>query len=77
MSPDERYATLSASLTQARKDSGLTQSELAGRLGRRQPYVSKYESRERRLDVVEYLDICRALGVDACNLLAGLEGTHE
>ena len=40
-------------LRQAREDAGLTQVEVAGRLGRPQSYVSKCESGERRVDVIE------------------------
>jgi len=40
-------------LRQARKDAGLTQRDVAGRLGRSQSFVAKAETGERRLDVVE------------------------
>lgn len=40
-------------LRQARKDAGLTQVEVARRLGRTQSFVTKAERGERRLDVVE------------------------
>lgn len=51
-------------LVQARKDAGLTQVELGNRLGQRQTFVSKFELGERRLDVAEFVDICRAIGTD-------------
>ncbi|UVT15543.1 MAG: helix-turn-helix transcriptional regulator [Nitrospira sp.] len=57
----------------ARKDSGLTQNDVAKRLKRPQSYVSKYESGERRLDVIEFLRVSRVLGVvpaDVLNKLA-------
>lgn len=50
-------------LAQARAVAGVTQSELAGRIGQPQSYVSKYEHCERRLDVAELFMIARALGV--------------
>lgn len=53
----------------ARKESGLTQQQLAERLGKPQSYVSKYERGERRLDVVEFLWIARALNIDPCRIL--------
>jgi len=59
-------------LVAARKRAGLTQAELATALNRPQSYVSKYERRERRIDVVELLDItdalsaARATSFDAC-----------
>lgn len=42
----------------------MTQTALAQMLGKPQSYVSKYESGERRLDVVEFVDICKALDID-------------
>jgi ribosome-binding protein aMBF1 (putative translation factor) len=47
-----------------RVDAGLTQSELASRLARDQTFVSKYESGERRLDILELREVCQALGTD-------------
>jgi transcriptional regulator with XRE-family HTH domain len=49
-------------LREKRKEAGLSQTELARRLGRSQSFVSKYESGELRLDIVELSVICRALG---------------
>ncbi len=58
-----RYAVLTASLIEARRAAGLTQAQLAVRLARPQSFVSKYERGERRLDVIEFLEIADALGV--------------
>jgi len=55
---------LLALLRQLRIDAGLTQTELASRLRRDQTFVSKYESGERRLDILEVREVCRAIGVD-------------
>lgn len=60
----ELYKTLLQALIKARKDAGITQVELAARIGRRQTFVSKYETEERRLDVAEYLAIARAIGAE-------------
>lgn len=46
----------------ARKDAGITQTELGKRLGQRQTFVSKYELGERRLDVAEFVAVSRAIG---------------
>lgn len=59
-------------LVEARKDADLTQAELSSRLNRPQSFVSKYERGERRLDVVEFGEVARALGVDPVNFLARL-----
>jgi transcriptional regulator with XRE-family HTH domain len=46
-----------------RKESGLSQQELATRLDKPQSFVSKYESGERRLDILEIFQICRTLRI--------------
>ena len=60
---DARYKRLIEALAAARRKAGLNQTELAERLGKRQQFVSKYESGERRLDFVEVLDVAKALGI--------------
>lgn len=50
-------------LREMRLESGLTQTELAVRIEKDQAYVSRYESGQRRLDVLETREICRALGI--------------
>lgn len=69
-SHDTRYRRLIDNLKAARKKAGITQIELAERLGTRQQFVSKVESGERRLDVVELMDVAHALGLDVAALLA-------
>jgi transcriptional regulator with XRE-family HTH domain len=60
-------------LVQARHDAGLTQVALAKKLGRPQSFVSKFERGERRLDVPEFLEVARALGIDPGQTVADLE----
>lgn len=57
-----RYQTLKTLLIEARREAGLTQTELAAKLSRPQSFVSKYERGERRLDVIEFLEVADALG---------------
>jgi transcriptional regulator with XRE-family HTH domain len=57
-------------LVGVRKTAGLTQAELSQRLNRPQSFVSKYERGERRLDVVEFGNVAKALNLDPVNLLA-------
>ena len=59
-------------LIQARKRAGLTQQELSARLAKPQSFVAKYEGGERRIDVVEFLAICRAIPADSAAMLARL-----
>lgn len=47
----------------------MTQEELARRLKRPQSFVSKYENGERRLDIIEFLHVAGAMGIDAVELL--------
>ena len=56
-------------LVQARKAAPVTQVALAATLGRPQSFVAKYESRERRLDVAEFIGIARAIGADPFKML--------
>ncbi|MFA5891030.1 MAG: helix-turn-helix transcriptional regulator [Actinomycetota bacterium] len=64
---------LQAVLREARLQPGLTQPELARRIGRPQSFVSKYESGERRLDILELRQICQALGLSLTTLVRRLE----
>lgn len=58
----QRYEGLRDVLKQVRKDAGLTQIQLAEKLGRGQSYVSKVERGEQYMDVLEFLEWC-----EACN----------
>ena len=51
---------------------GLTQADVAAKLKRPQSFVSKYESGERNLDVIEFLAVCRAVGVQPGGVIAEL-----
>ena len=54
----EYFRTL---LVAAREKAGLTQVEVSTRMGRPQSFVAKYEGGERRLDVVEFVEVCTSL----------------
>lgn len=60
-------------LKEARDERGVTQQELADRLKRPQSFVSKVEMGERRLDLVELRELCRALGVDLVDLVRAFD----
>jgi transcriptional regulator with XRE-family HTH domain len=59
-------------LVAARKRADLTQAELSARLQRPQSFVSKYERGERRLDVIEFGQVARALRIDPARFLGKL-----
>jgi transcriptional regulator with XRE-family HTH domain len=67
-----RYRRFCDLLIGWRREKGLTQAEVAKRLGKPQSYVSKYETGERRLDVVEFIDVAHAVGAKAWTLLRRL-----
>lgn len=69
----EGHAALTQALIAARKASGLTQQELAEQLGRSQSFVAKIELGERRVEVVELVEIARILGVSTGSLIAPVE----
>jgi transcriptional regulator with XRE-family HTH domain len=60
---EQDYALLVELLKASRKESGLSQTELADRLDDTQSFVSKVERGDRRLDVVELIEFCEALGI--------------
>jgi transcriptional regulator with XRE-family HTH domain len=66
------YKRFLALLIAERKSAGLTQQDLADRLGKPQSFVSKYERGERRLDVVEFIDVARIMGADPGKIIAKL-----
>lgn len=58
-------------LIDARKAAGLTQREVASRLGKPRSFIGKIEANERNLSVLEYLALAKVIGVDAASLLGG------
>jgi transcriptional regulator with XRE-family HTH domain len=68
-----RYRRFRDLLIQARKDAELTQTELADRLERPQSFVSKYENGERRLDLIEFLDVAIVLRIDVATFIRDLQ----
>lgn len=67
-----KHQALCELLIAARRKAGLTQLEVAERLGRPQSFVAKVEGGERRLDVIEFIELTRALGVDPVRLIKRL-----
>ncbi len=61
-------------LRQIRNEAGMRQEDLADRLGQPQSFVSRYESGERRVDLLELERICNALGITLGDFVARYEG---
>lgn len=66
------HAIFRALMIETRKKADLTQLQLAKRLRRPQSFVAKYEGGERRIDVVEFLAVVRAMRADPLTILRTL-----
>ncbi len=65
-------------LKKIRQDNGIRQVELAEKLGVPQSFISKYESGDRRLDILELRQVCDAIGVPFDEFIRKLEKSlHE
>jgi transcriptional regulator with XRE-family HTH domain len=71
----ERHKALIALLIAKREAAGLTQTELAERLGEYQSFVARLESGQRRVDVVEFLELSKILDFDAFDVLRAISRT--
>ena len=69
----DEYEVLVALLVETRKAAGVTQVDLAERLGQSQSFVSKVERGDRRLDVVQLRTICGELGTTLMDFVQELE----
>ena len=68
------YTRLRRLLVERRNMAGLSQVDVATALGKPQSYVSKVESGERRLDVMEFVEFTHALGADPVRVLRAMVG---
>lgn len=68
----EEYRRFVSELVLCRKNSGLTQVELANALGQPQSFVSRYEHCQRRLDVAEFMAIAKVFGISPGQFLDNL-----
>lgn len=70
---DHRYDRLRALLIEARRSRDFSQSEVAKKLRRPQSFISKYERGERRLDLIEFLNVTQALRLDPHDILRHIQ----
>ena len=68
----KRHALIAEAIGDQRKLVGLTQAEVAQRLDRHQPFIANIESGDRRVDVVELIDIAEIIGLDLIGLIEQL-----
>ncbi len=64
-------------LRAARKAAGLTQEQVAARLGQTQSFVSKCERGERRIDIIELRAFCLAIGMPFNDFIARLDAVMD
>ena len=60
----QKYEFLRSELKKARLEANLLQTDLAKILKKPQSYISKVESGERSMDIIEFLDYCNGLGLE-------------
>lgn len=56
-------------LIERREAAGITQTELAQKLGEYQSFVARLESGQRRIDVVEFIELARVLDFDPARFI--------
>ena len=69
MRKNPSYETFQSTLIRARKQKKLTQYQLATLLNRPQSFVCKYEIGERRLDVIEFIEVCKTLEISPLEII--------
>lgn len=69
----KRHKALIDLLIERREAAGMTQADLANRLGEYQSFIARLESGQRRIDVVEFLDLAEILGFDPAKAVASLK----
>jgi transcriptional regulator with XRE-family HTH domain len=66
------YIRLREILLNARDSKNITQAELARLLNKPQSYISKYENGEKMLNVIEFINVCNALEIEAEKIIQEL-----
>ena len=67
------YAVVLRLLREARKEAGLTQTELAKKLKQSQSFVTKVERGDRRLDIIQLRTMCQTFGLTLAEFVSRLE----
>jgi len=69
----ENYRIVIQNLRNIRESKGITQAQLAKKIGCNQTVVSKIETMERRIDIIELRSICHSLDVDFIEFITNIE----
>lgn len=69
----KQHKALITILIAKREEAGMTQSQLANALGEYQSFIARLESGQRRVDVVEFIELARILGFEAAPIVRELE----
>jgi transcriptional regulator with XRE-family HTH domain len=72
-----RHRALVELLIAKRKSAGMSQTELADKLGQYQSFVARLESGQRRVDVVEFLELARTLKFDPFSAFQQIAKKHN
>lgn len=73
----KKQSVLLEALIEARGKAGLTQQQVADKIGKPQSFVAKYEGGERRLDVVELIEVTEILNVEAVSIVQLAHIIHD
>lgn len=71
----ERHRRLAELLVEQRKAAGLTQAAVARAMGRHQPFIANIENGDRRVDLIELLDLADIIGLDVYAVVDELKRT--
>lgn len=69
----DTYRELIDELIKLRKRANLTQTQVAEKLHKPQSYIAKIENFERKLDILEFVQLCRVIDVKASELIVLIE----
>ena len=70
---NKRHKKLVELIIHERKDAGIRQVQLAKKLKRSQTWIARLESGDRRIDVIELIDLADAIGFDAPGIVAAVQ----
>jgi len=73
---EEGYIAIVDALIARRKELGMTQGDLGAEYGEDQSFVSRIERRQRRIDVWEFVLLCRCLKLDPGTVLKRVAAAH-